>query len=48
MKRFEVVVSGVVYRVCDTREEAEEILAFVRNSFLGKMHPYDCIKIREK
>lgn len=47
MKKFEVVIAGTVINTYETREEAEDRLFEVKNSFLALVHPIDCFYIRE-
>ena len=44
---FNVIVSGVVVRQCETREEAEKELSLIRNSYLAMVHPRECMYIKE-
>ena len=48
MERYEVIIAGTVYATYTTKEEAENSLAEIRQSIIGRIHPYDCLYIRIK
>jgi len=47
MKNFEVYVAGTLKGSFTTREEAEQLLTALRNSFLAMVHPRDVFYIKE-
>ncbi len=47
MKNFEVYVAGTLKGTFTTREEAEQFLNALRNSFLAMVHPRDVFYIKE-
>ncbi len=46
-KTYKVIIAGTVIQTCETREQAEEVIANIRNSILGRIHPVDTIYIKE-
>lgn len=47
MERYEVIVAGTTVNIYNTKEEAEERLNEVKNSFLAMVHPIDCMYIKK-